>query len=255
MSPPKLLIVDASGLLYRAATRSISRPDKSFTQHANDLLEWVLGKVKPTHIVCVFDKGGSHYRETIFPQYKAQRARRNLKGKRAKVKEVARAESGAWKEKLTDLNIRWVEHEGIEADDVIAYYAQNFIGGQVVIATDDHDLMQLVCPRIRVFTIRNCSFITPHKVKTATGFHPWELRGLWALTGDKGDGIPGFMTIGGVTAETMYRRSGQNFKKVLQHLSEKGREKAKRNYDLVSLHPELVPDQGYTWDDFSLTLT
>lgn len=249
----KLLIVDASGVLYRAATRSVSKPDKTFNQHANEILEWVIGIVKPTHIVCVFDKGGSQYRENIYPRYKAQRARRNRIGKRAKVKDVAHAHAGEWKNRLTELGIQWVEHEGVEADDVIAYYAQKFKKGDVVIATDDHDLNQLVCSRIRVFAIRTCSFLTPYRVKQDTGLYPWELRGFWALTGDKGDSIPGVgASIEGKSTLAFYRDSGCNFEQALQRLGEKKRRKAKRNYDLVSLHPEIVPDTGYGWADFSV---
>ena len=50
-------------------------------------------------------------------------------------------------------NVACIEHDGFEADDLIATYAREAVdaGGDVTIVSSDKDLMQLVRPGVRMF--------------------------------------------------------------------------------------------------------
>src|ERR1700728_2043956 len=74
----RLLIVDGHAFAYRAffAIRSLSSPDGVATNAIYGFIRMLgkmLAKVRPSHLIVVWDGGLAEARTTLHPEYKAQR--------------------------------------------------------------------------------------------------------------------------------------------------------------------------------------
>ena len=117
---PRIFLIDAYALIYRAYFAFINRPLTNtkgentsapfgFTQFLLDIRE----KFAPDYLAVVFDAGSS-FREEIFPEYKATRA---------KMPDDLRASLSRVREIVAGFNDAVVELPGYEADDVIGTLA------------------------------------------------------------------------------------------------------------------------------------
>jgi DNA polymerase I len=94
--------------------------------------------------------------------------------------------------------------EGYEGEDLIATIAAKLWDQPVrfVVISGDKDVMQMVCPRVRVYNPRGktCKMFDSAAVAATYKVMPAQIR-LWlALAGDSTDGIPGVKGIGDKTA-------------------------------------------------------
>src|SRR6202011_1394772 len=106
-----------------------------------------------------------------------------------------------------------------EADDLMGCYAvaagkQNI---EVILATNDKDLYQLVGPCVKVYTTAKADLASPkdafallgEKEATAKWEVPPKMIGdVLALSGDSVDNIPGVAGLGRKTASTLIREFG-----------------------------------------------
>lgn len=121
-SKPKLFLVDAFAMIFRAYYAFINRPvinSKGFNTSAilgffNTLAE-IIRKEKPDFIAVAFDSPSPTFRSILFPEYKA---------KREATPEAISLSVPYIKNLIKALNIRIIEKEGIEADDVIGTLAR-----------------------------------------------------------------------------------------------------------------------------------
>tara|TARA_Y100001937_G_C7124076_1_gene334045 strand:- start:927 stop:1976 length:1050 start_codon:yes stop_codon:yes gene_type:complete len=173
----------------------------------------VIRQHKPTRCVIVFDgKGGSVRRKRMYPNYKANRANKTAFNR---YKEFASLEDeqqsmkrqfGRMIEYLQCLPITTLAIDNIEADDAIAYIANEIFTEQdnkATIVSTDRDFLQLVNDRISVWSPIKKKMYTPNVMREEFGIDAKNYLLYRALTGDKSDNIPG---VNGVGLKTMIRR-------------------------------------------------
>jgi DNA polymerase-1 len=203
-SRPRLLLIDGHSLAYRAFyalpienfSTTTGQPTNAVYGFTSMLIN-VLRDEKPTHVGVAFDVSRSTFRTTEFAEYKANRlkAPEDFHGQVSLVKEV-----------LNALQIRTLQVEGFEADDVIATIAHRAArdGAEVLISSGDRDVFQLVDDDITIlYVMRGVSEMTrmtPEAVANRYGIPPRLYPDLSALVGESSDNLPGIPGVGPKTA-------------------------------------------------------
>lgn len=240
MSGAPLLIVDGSSYLYRAfhalppLSTADGRPTGAIYGVVN-MLRRILQEEKPHRIAVVFDAPGPTFRDELYAEYKANRQAMpdELVAQVEPLLEIVRA-----------LGIPLIRIAGVEADDVIATIARHAErrGEQVVIATGDKDMAQLVNGSISlVDTMRNMR-LDVKGVQEKYGVAPKRIVDLLALMGDASDNIPGIPGVGPKTACKWLDQYG-SLDKIRQHAQEiKGKvgESLRENLENLDLYVQLA---------------
>ena len=204
----RLLLVDGHAYAYRAfhAIRSLNAPDGSPTNAIFGfikMLQKMVGALKPSHVLVLWDAGLAIERSTALPEYKANRA----PTPDALEHQFPQIES--W---LDAAGFPQFSEEGTEADDWIGTYARRAeaAGWTVVIASADKDFLQLVNARIGILNPNDKSekIWTDADVVAKTGVEPRQVADWLALVGDSVDNIPGVPGVGPKTAAELLRKYG-----------------------------------------------
>ena len=163
-------------------------------------------QLKPTRCVIVFDgKGGSKRRKAIYPNYKANRANKtafnryqefaSLEDESASMKK----QFGRLAQYLNCLPITTISVDNVEADDIMAYIANELYTekeNRATIVSTDRDFLQLVNDRISVWSPIKKKLYTPSLMKEEFGFSPENYLLYRTFIGDKSDNIPGIKGVG-----------------------------------------------------------
>jgi DNA polymerase-1 len=97
---------------------------------------------------------------------------------------------------LSTLPINVIQIDNIEADDTIAYIANNLLEKEVTIMSADQDFLQLVNERITVWSPIKKKFYTPDLVMKDYGVPAHNFLMYKVLMGDKSDNIEGVKGLG-----------------------------------------------------------
>jgi len=166
-------------------------------------------KFKPTEVVICWD--GPHSglrRKNLFPKYKANR---NKDWKRGSVKafdflnEQEQSDNFVMQikrvqEYLDLLPVKVIRIPYVEADDIIAVYAQKLAEtSQVIIYSSDADFKQLVNDNIQHYNPIAKKFTTRESFIAEKGIDPKNYIIFKCASGDKSDNIPGVRGIGEAT--------------------------------------------------------
>ena len=150
--------------------------------------------IQPTHIAVVFDGGGTNFRTEILPSYKATRHadHQNDMQTHDGMSIALFQQFQALIHGLKLLGLPVFHIRDTEADDVIATLARTTVC-QVVIGTNDKDIMQLVDAdgRVTIYNSLNKEFYDYKGVYTRVGVYPNQIHQLLTLCGDKVDEIEG----------------------------------------------------------------
>ncbi|HUC61383.1 MAG TPA: DNA polymerase I, partial [Alphaproteobacteria bacterium] len=204
--PRHVYLVDGSGFLFRAffALAPMTRPDGTPVNAVYGFTRMMMKLLADADADCVaviFDSARKTFRNSIYPQYKAQRPEPpdELVPQFALVREAARA-----------LNLPAIEQPGFEADDLIATYARlaEKQGAKVTIVSSDKDLMQLVRPGVEMLDPIKQRPIGPADVMEKFGVGPEKVVDVQALAGDSTDNVPGVPGIGVKTAAQLINEYG-----------------------------------------------
>ncbi len=188
------------------------------------------------HVAVIFDHARKTFRNDIYPDYKAQRPPppEDLIPQFELVRDATRA-----------MNVACIEHEGFEADDVIATYARLAVeaGAEVTIVSSDKDLMQLVGDHVVLFDAMRNRMLGVDAVREKFGVGPDKVVEVQALAGDSTDNVPGVPGIGVKTAAQLITEYG-DLETLLARAGEikqpKRRENLKSHADLARVSLELV---------------
>ena len=194
----RLLLVDATGCLFRAyhASPDLRARDGTPTG-AVFVLANILGKLRrqfpAERAACVMDAKGGTFRHEMYPAYKAHRP---------PMDEDLRAQIGPAAEFIRASGCPLLMVSGVEADDVIGTMALRAAAGgcEVVIASSDKDLMQLVGERVRMVDGLRDKTYDAAAVREKFGVGPERMTDYLALVGDASDNIPGVRKVGAKTA-------------------------------------------------------
>lgn len=204
----KIVILDSNAVIHRAyhALPPFSTADGVMVNavygYAKLLLK-VIKDVNPDIVLAAFDVAGDTFRHQQFEAYKANRvaADQDLYDQIPLVKELLQA-----------IDIPVLELSGYEADDIIGTIAEQThkTSNELVIVTGDMDTMQLVKPRISVYTLRksiNDTIIFDTEAVIAKyQIRPDQVCDFKGLKGDPSDNIPGVPGIGDMRAVNLLKR-------------------------------------------------
>jgi len=207
MSADTLLLMDGTGMAYRAffairelATRA-GRPTNAVFGFVR-LVRQLEARWQPTHWAAVFDGGTPAARLQLLPDYKAQRAA---------MPAALRSQFEPINAFLERARIPAVRLPAEEADDAMASLTvrARAAGADVLLATSDKDLLQLVSAHVTVVpTTASGAKLGPAEVRARTGVLPERIVEWLALTGDAVDNIPGVPGVGPKTAAKLLAQFG-----------------------------------------------
>ena len=243
----KLLLVDGHSILNRAF---YGLPDltNSKGQHTNAVLGFinmilkVIEEEKPTHLAVAFDLHAPTFRHKMYKEYK---------GTRKGMPEELRSQVPLMKEMLRNMNVRILELEGFEADDIIgtmSVFGQNN-GMDVTILSGDRDLLQLATEKVRIKLPKTKGGKTTVEEYYADdvfklyGVTPKEFIDMKGLMGDASDNIPGVPGIGEKTAGKIiadYKSIENAYAHIEEIKPKKAMENLKEFYDQAIMSKELA---------------
>ncbi len=243
MTKPKLFLIDATALCYRAfyAIRSLST---SFGQPTNaiygfiNMLNKILKEKNPQFLAVCFDVSRDTFRLKKFAEYKI---------KRPPMPDELSSQIPLIKEVISAYGVTIFEQEGYEADDIIATLARKAKeeGISTTIVSSDKDMLQLVDEDTAVFSPYKDEGIIydEKKVSERFGIGPERITDIVALMGDDVDNIPSVPGIGEKTAVALIKEFGSS-EKLLSNIdkikSEKIKTAIKNNIDTIKLNKELA---------------
>lgn len=209
----KIVLIDGNSILNRAfygimGNKMLTTPDGKYTNAVYGFLAIlfkVLEDIEPEHLMVTFDLKAPTARHKLYDGYKA--TRKGMPNELAEQMPIL-------KDILKSMNIKVIEKEGYEADDVLGTMAKRAEkdGFDVTIVSGDRDTFQLTSNRVKVRI--------PHtkmgKTETETfgreevlkkyGVTPKQLIEVKGLQGDTSDNIPGVPGIGEKTALELVKK-------------------------------------------------
>jgi DNA polymerase-1 len=269
MAKRQVFVVDGSSFMFRAFhqaenqdPRYNARSDgqsigavRLFAAKMYQFLRQGAAGVMPSHLVVVFDKGtDKSWRRKEFPAYK---------GTRAPMKDDLKRQVGLVREVVSALGLAFVESDGVEGDDLMAAYAKaaREQGHEVLLATSDKDMMQLVRPGVLFYDAESGRpgkpGYRPERLLDEAGIAekwlgmpPARVGDMLALIGDTSDNIPGIKGIGDKTAaelltqfgdlETLLARASEIKQTRRRELVIAGTEDARLSRRLVTLQEDVA---------------
>jgi DNA polymerase-1 len=219
----KIFLVDAMAHIYRAFYAPMVRmnapgglPTKVPFLFSN-ILRRLIKDYSPDYIAIVFDTKAPTFRDKLFEQYKAHRAPMpdELSQQIPYVRKLCAA-----------LHLPILEKDGFEADDLIGGLAQQASKARldVLIVTNDKDMMQLVDGNVRVLRTgtggaKSDVLVDEAKVQELLGVTAAQVVDYMALLGDNIDNIPGAKGIGEKGAAELIQKYG-TVENALDHADE-----------------------------------
>ena len=245
-----LLVVDGSNLLFQMffgmPSRIINKEGKAIhgTLGFVGALLKIIRRVKPTHIVVLFDGEHQNNRKQLDENYKANRADYSQTAEEdtpfSQLPDVYAA--------LDYLTIPHTETTEYETDDIVASYALTLgRDTKIIISSFDSDFFQLITDKVSVLRYRGDQTIicTPDYIKNKFGISPHQYADFKSLTGDPSDNIKGAEKIGPKTAALLLNTFG-TLESILAHTNRiekpyikesivRNRERLRTNYALIKL--------------------
>ncbi len=247
----KLLLIDGHYYVYRSffaipnLSNSRGEPTNAIFGFTKTL-RLMLKHLRPDLGAVMWDEGVPQKRVDLQPAYKETR-------KEMPMPMVPQLEF--IQERLTPLlGFKNISLPNTEADDLMGCYAIAACkrrGMEVVLATNDKDLYQLVGPGVKVYTTAKADLASPKdafallgedQVTAKWGVSPKLIGDVLALTGDSVDNIPG-VGLGRKTAAALIREHGSlgallaNIDKVK---NQRTREKLANAHDQILQNRKMV---------------
>lgn len=198
----KIMILDGNSLLFRAfyAMPPLKTKKGQYTNAVYGFLSMLyklLDAYSPEYICVAFDPKKPSFRHEQYKDYKATRA---------KAPNELVEQFQLMRDVLDVHNIKCVEIDGFEADDVAGTFAgaAEEQGAEVYLVTSDKDYLQLIDENTRVILtkkgVTNTEEMDVQAMADTYGISPAQVVDLKALMGDSSDNIPGVGGIGEKTA-------------------------------------------------------
>jgi len=238
----KLILIDGNSLINRAyfALPPMNSPSGLPTQAVFGFVKMLIALIEkylPTHFAVAFDLSTPTFRHAKYSAYKATR-----KG----MPDDLAAQMPIIKQLLQDMQIKILEKEGYEADDILGTVGNMFDDTHTYIVTGDGDSLQLISDTVTVLItkkgISELEELTEQTLLQTKGLSPMQIVDYKALRGDSSDNIPGVKGIGEKTA-TMLLNKYHNLDGVYSNIDQiTGTYKTKllENKDMAYLSYELA---------------
>ena len=242
------LVIDGNSIMNRSfyGIRLLSVKDGTYTNAVYGFLStyyMIENMLKPDYVAVAFDVSAPTFRHKMYDEYKA--------GRRAMPDEL-RPQMSLIKDVLRAMNIKVMELEGYEADDILGTVAKTSSNKNIhtYILTGDKDSLQLISDTSSVVmpgksgSKTEYTIFTPEVLKENMNIEPRQVIELKALMGDKSDNIPGVPKVGEKTAQNLLELY-DNIDNIYENIdtidiSEKLRENLKTNKELAYLSKTLA---------------
>ena len=247
MSESRLILVDGSGYIFRAyyalppMNNSKGIPTNAVYGFCNMMLR-LIEEHPQDKILLILDAGKNTFRNTLYPEYKANRG---------EAPEDLIPQFGIIREAIEAFGLDVIEKKDFEADDVIASYVKYGEDNKIptTVFSSDKDLFQLLSPNTRIMDPMKNVEIDEAKVMEKFGVGSDRITDVQALIGDSVDNIPGVPGIGPKTAAKLINEFG-TFEELLEkkeqisnvrikNLIHDHEESAKISHQLVILKNDL----------------
>ncbi len=209
-----MIIVDGAHMMFRAyyalPPLNNSKGQPTGAIHGMVMMLDSLRRTHPKHrIIVAFDSPGGSFRNEIYPEYKANRGQ---------MPDELGVQIPIIFQIIELLGLPLIRQAGLEADDIIATLATTFAekGEEVIIASSDKDLAQLVSDSIVMYDAMKKITIDRTGVIKKFGVTPAQIVGYLSLIGDTVDNIPGVPKVGPKTAAKWLNKYS-TLENVLQH--------------------------------------
>lgn len=247
---PKLFLIDAMGLIFRAYYAMIKSPrftSKGLNTSAilgfTNMFYELVKNEKPTHVAVAFDTGAPTFRHIDYQDYKANRE--------ATPDDIIN--SVPYIHRVLDaFGITQIGIDGYEADDVVGTLAKHaeIEGYDVFMVTSDKDYGQLVSENIKMYKPgkfgQPAEILGPAEICEKFGIQrPEQVIDILGLQGDSSDNIPGVPGVGPVSAkkllakydtiEGIYACNANQEKEKLQNLLLENKEQALLSKQLATI--------------------
>ena len=208
----KLVLIDGNSIINRAfygimGNKMLMTEDGTYTNAVYGFLSIlfkIMDDINPEYLAVAFDLRAPTHRHKMYSEYKATR-----KG----MPDELASQMPILKEILLAMNIKIIEKEGYEADDILGTLAKwgKSHNLDVTVLTGDRDSFQLIDENIRVRIPRTkqgkteTEDYTVEKIKEEYGLEPIDLIEVKGLMGDSSDNIPGVPGVGEKTAISLIK--------------------------------------------------
>ena len=243
----KILLIDGNSIMNRAF---YGVPDLTNVNgiHTNavygflNILFRFLDDENPDYLAIAFDLHAPTFRHKLFEAYK---------GTRKGMPDELRQQVPYIKNLVKEMNIKTLELEGYEADDLLGTLAKRAQakGMEVSLLSGDRDLLQIADEHIKIRvpkTIKGQTTVEdyyPQDVFAKYNVTPTEFIHLKALMGDSSDNIPGVPKVGEKTASELivkYHSLDKIYECVDEITKDSIRNSLKENKDLAYLCLKLA---------------
>jgi len=232
MNKGKLVIIDGNSLMHRAFY-ALPNLTNSKGLHTNviygfiNMLYKLKEELKPDYIGIAYDRKAPTLRHQEYAEYKAGRQ---------KMAEEMAEQIPVLKEVIAAMNIKQIEIDGYEADDIIGTVAelctQNQISAQII--TGDRDALQLINEHVHVLItkkgISDMIEFDREKLMEVYEITPEQVTDMKGLMGDASDNIPGVPGIGEKTALELIKQFG-TLENTLENTSQVKKNKVRENLE------------------------
>jgi 5'-3' exonuclease len=211
----KLLLIDGHYYVYRSffAIQNLSNSRGEPTNAIYGFVKTVRKMLKdlaPDRAAVIWDEGIPARRAELQPEYKANRA---------EMPDRMVPQLGFIRELVPQMGIASLGLPDTEADDLMASYcvAARKQNTNVILATNDKDLFQLVDGDVVIYSTNKADLASPkdphallgsEAVKKKWGVDPVQIGDVLALIGDSVDNIPGVPGMGPKTATNLLNECG-----------------------------------------------
>lgn len=207
----RIAIIDGNSLInraYYAMRNPMITKEGIFTQGIFgfiNMMEKIKKDYEPTHMAIAFDMKAPTFRHKEYGEYKA--------GRKKMPPELA-MQIPLLKEVLSAMNVKQIEMEGFEADDIIGTIARKAEeeGLEPYIITGDKDELQLATDVTKVIITRKgvseFEIYDRNAMIEKYGFTPQQFIDYKGLMGDTSDNIPGVPGVGEKTASKLILEFG-----------------------------------------------
>lgn len=206
--PKTLYLIDGHAQIYRAyyaPFQNLTSPTGEPTRATHVFFQMLLNLLRdrrPDYLAMVLDADETKLqRRALYPAYKAQRepSPEDLHPQVARIIEI-----------LTAARVPLLQHEGFEADDLIATLVERLAHPdlEIVIVSRDKDLDQLLRPGVCLYDPMSDKTLTAETLFAEKGWHPHQAIDAQTLTGDTTDNVPGVHGIGPKKAAALLQKYG-----------------------------------------------
>lgn len=252
-----LLLVDGLNMSFSFRGRS------DFQEQYVKMITSLKRSYKCSHVIVCVDKGGSLYRKSIYPEYKANRkikqdAQTDLERQEFEAFFRCFEEALVLLSETTDFPI--IRFNGVEADDTIAYICskKTLPTKHIWIVSSDRDLNLLVDEHVSQFSYVTRKEFTIDNWNEHYDFSRDDYISIKCLMGDAGDNVLGVPGIGPKRAVQLVQEYGTTYDiisslpifskyKYIDALNKFGADNLMLNYrlmDLVTFCEEAVGEEN-----------